>query len=165
MCTAAWTSHHSMKYPFIPRLWCYHLLFPFLSLTFPNSNNVRDRKLLGEGSIQARVSCRAGLRDHKIKSLPSKCQFPMALWPGLPGVCVGYGASWAVQLWRPLCTEAFMENDWAVSPQQMWWEIKPKEPGCSLGGDTRNWEASQGNHRRKPKKWRYFHQFQKMGLT
>ena len=49
---------------------------------------------------------------------------------------VGYSTPRAMQLWRPLCTETFMENDWALSPHQMWWEIKPEEPGCSWGGDT-----------------------------
>lgn len=32
-------------------------------------------------------------------------------------------------------------------------------------GTQRNWEAEQGNHRRKPKNMKIFPQFQKIGLT
>lgn len=98
------------------------MLPPSISLSEPHISKqqfVRDRKLLGEGSTQDCTGYRTGLCDYKVTLLPGQCQFPIALWPELPGICVGYSAPRAMQLWRPLCTETFMENDWALSPHQM----------------------------------------------
>lgn len=98
------------------------MLPPSTSLSEPHISKqqlVRDRKLLAEGSAQDCTGYKTGLCDYKVRSLPGKCQIPIGLWPGWPGVCVGYSAPRPMQLWRTLCTETFMENDWALSPHQM----------------------------------------------
>lgn len=109
--------------------------FPFWASYFQTAI-CEGQEAPGRRSTQDCTGYRTGLCDYKVTLLPGQCQFPIALWPELPGICVGYSAPRAMQLWRPLCTETFMENDWALSPHQMWWEIKPEEPGCSWGGDT-----------------------------
>lgn len=125
------------KYPFISILWCHHLLaFPFLSFIFPSSNLWGTGKLLGKeySGLHWLKNWAVWLQ---VKWLPGKCQFPIALYLQSCRASVLGTAHLGMLLGRPLCTETFMENDWALSPHQMWWEISPRSQDVAGEGTRR----------------------------
>lgn len=100
--------------------------------------------------VRLRGSCfrKANKRPHR------KPEFLTLRVGDRQGACVyiGYVVSPAVPLRRPFCTEPLMDNDWALSPQQMCWGREPGRAGVQPAEGRRGLRRLQGNHRRKPKK-------------
>lgn len=134
------------------------VVLPFLICPFPTSSRMRDSKLLGEGRLCGWVG--PGLcepRAAKSELFPGTPSFQWLSrqgWRGAGGECMCrvYCTSSPTAV-ESRCTEAFVENGWALGPQQMWWEIEPGGAGMEQerrhGGPAKPCKVTTGGNLKK----------------